>query len=186
MDVQSPEMVTQLLDAVGRGDDEAHGRLWHLIYQELHNMAVGQMAHERAGHTLQPTALVHEAYSRLIGSNGRFECRGHFFSAAARAMRQVLVDYARKKMALKRDGETRNQGEPTVEFDQDPSEVLAVEEALANLEKLDSELAEVVHFRYFAGLSVDETAEILGISSRTVDNRWRSARAWLHRALGSD
>jgi RNA polymerase sigma factor (sigma-70 family) len=256
-------LITRLLAAVGRGDAAARERLWALIYDELRAIARGQLARERAGHTLQPTALVHEAYLRLMGSSadgvvercdggrtdagpqhdtdgavesddgpppdaesgaasslagngtpaagspaGVFANRRHFFSAAARAMRCIRIDDARKRNRQKRGG-GRGSGasvgpwvpasagattpggesgraagteEPAV-FDQDHAEVLAVDEALTRLETEHPRLAEMVTLHYFAGLTLSETAAAMGLSARTVDNHWRYARAWLHREL---
>jgi len=178
--------LTQLLDAVAHGDDNAQNRLWSLVYDELRLMARQQMAGEAPGHVLQPTALVHQAYFRLFGSgNGHFENRRHFFAAAARAMRQILIEDARSRGSLKRGGGVRLR-----ELDDgidvpghDPTELLAVHEALERLEKEDARKGDVVNMRYFTGLTVKETAEALGVSERTVNFEWRFARAWLHREL---
>jgi len=178
--------VTQLLAAVRRGDDHAHERLWSAIYNELRGIARHQMAGEASGQTPQPTALVHEAYLRLIGSElPPFDNRGLFFAAAARIMRQIRVDYARKRNSLKRGGGKRpcRLDEEMAAFDEDPSEVLAINEALVRLEEADPRKAELVTLRYFAGLSLKECATALGIARRTVDKEWRLARAWLHREL---
>jgi len=187
--------VTQLLDAVRTGDPAAADRLWQAVYQELHRMAEAKMAREANLQTLQPTALVHEAYLRLcVGGEGRFENRRHFFAAAARAMHQICVDYARQKGSIKRGGETSKSQKvktPKLEdaaadaavVDRDPTEVLAVDEALQRLADEDAELVEVVRLRYFVGLGLDETAEVLGVSRRTVAYRWRLAKAWLYDAL---
>lgn len=180
--------VTELLDALHRGAPDAQQRLWQAVYHELYQMAQVQMAREPAGRTLQPTALMNEAYIKLFGGlDARFENRRHFFAAAARAMRQIRVDYARRRGSMKRGGANAQKSETSAAgvaaFDEDPAEVMAVDEVLEKLEIHDAELAEVVHLRYFAGLSVDQTAELLAISPRTVDNRWKCARAWLHKAL---
>ena len=151
-------------------------------------MARRQMAVEPPGHALQPTALVHEAYLRLFGDNrADWASRQHFFATASKVMRQIRVDDARKRKRIKRGGgqspvSAEEVGEQPV-FEQDPAEVLAVDEALEKLEKLDSRRAQIVTLRYFAGLSVDETASALDISPRTVDGDWQLARAWLHREL---
>lgn len=177
--------VTQLLVAVGRGDAGAREELWTVIYEELRAMARRQLAAE-AGGTLQPTTLVHEAYLRLTADEDvRWENRRHFFAAAAQAMRRIRIDDARKRKRLKRGGGAKPgplQEAPPV-FDQDPTEVLAVDEALTRLEREAPRKAEVVMLRYFVGLTVDETAEALGLSPKTVDNDWRIARAWLHGEL---
>ncbi len=149
-------------------------------------MAHRQMAAEAAGHTLQPTALVHEAFFRLFG-NGELQwsSRRHFFGAAGKAMRDIRVDDARRRNRLKRGGGERPGAlaEEPPAFDADPSEVLGVHEALGKLEQKDPRKAEVVMLRYFAGLTVDECATALDVSSRTVDKEWRFARTWLHREL---
>lgn len=182
--------MTQLLAAAARGDDSAFEHLWTLIYDELHAIAQRQMADEAPGRTLQPTALVHEAYMRLVGGDGQVQWanRRHFFTAAARAMRHVRIDDARKRKRQKRGG-----GEPAgplpdspAVFDQDPGEMLAIHDALDQLEIQDSRKAEVVMLRYFVGMTVDETAEALGISPRTVDSDWRFARLWLSRELSAE
>ena len=178
--------VTLLLDAVVQGDESAQNRLWSVIYDELHRLAQQQMANEAPGRTLQTTALVHEAYLRLMGGEDvHWSNRRHFFGAAARAMRQIRIDDARRRHRLKRGGGERPrrlQEDPGV-FDQDPADVLAINEALDKLEQRDSRQAEVVMLRYFAGLSIDECASAMGVSPRTVDADWRLARAWLHREL---
>jgi len=184
--------LTQLLAATGSGDPEAQERLWQLVYNELHSMARAQIACERPGRTLQPTALVHEAYLKLMAvGDGNFENRRHFFAAAARAMQQVRVDDARRRSRIKRGGGieadllTPDSAVPAL-FDQDVAEVLALDEALASLQDEHLDLAEVVRLRYFAGLSDEETADAIGVSVRTVGNRWRMARAWLYDRLGGE
>lgn len=157
-----------------------------IVYDELRALAYRQMADEAGPRTLQPTALVHEAYLRLLaGGDGTFENRRHFFFAAARIMRQIRVDDARKRKRLKRGGGDKAGGlkeDPAV-FDDDPAEILAVDEALQRLEAIEPRKAEVVKLRYFAGLSIEECAETLGVSPRSVDNDWYYAKAWLHREL---
>ncbi len=178
--------ITQLLAAAGEGDEAAQRQLWAVIYDELRKLAQSQMAAEAAGHTLQPTALVHEAFFRLFGdAEAEWSSRKHFFGAAAKAMRQIRIDDARRRNRLKRGGGERPgvlADEPPV-FDQDPTEVLAVHDALDRLEGEDSRKAEVVMLRYFAGLTEEEAASALGVSRRTVQIEWRLARAWLHREL---
>ncbi len=181
--------VTQLLAAAGRGEPGAHERLWNAIYEELHTVARRQMALEPPGWTLQPTALIHEAYLRLFGKDAEgWANRQHFFAAAARSMRQIRVDYARKRNSAKRAVGARAQGgnDDRVSFDDDPTEILAIDEALKHLEAERPRLAEVVVLRFFAGLTIDEAAEALEVSPRTVDADWRLAKAWLHRALTPD
>jgi len=178
--------VTQLLDAFRQGDAGAHEQLWSAIYGELRSMAGRQMEGEPSTHTLQPTALVHEAYIKLIGSNGDiFANRKLFFAAAAKIMREICVDYARKRKCLKRGGGERpgRLYEESAIFDEDPTRVLAIDEALDRLKRVDPRKAELVVWRYFAGLKLEESAEALGIAKRTASKEWRLARAWLHREL---
>ena len=182
-------VVTRLLASIQEGEEASKHQLWELVYQELHGMACVQMAREQPGRTLQPTALVHEAFFRLFGSrNAQFQNRPHFFSAAARAMQRIRVDDARRRGRTKRGGNHRLQSldataDQPVVFDQDPVEVLAVEDAMVQLELDQPQLAEVVRLRYFVGLTVEETADALEITSRTVANRWRIARAMLSKSL---
>ncbi len=181
---QSP--LTELLAAVSDGDPAAQGKLWSAIYGELRRVAQQQMAGETPGRTLQPTALVHEAYFRLFGDKKvQWANRRHFFAAAAEAMRRIRVDDARIRNRLKRGGGEQPGAildAPAV-FDQDPIEMLAVDEALDRLGQTDARKAQVVKLRYFAGLTVDECAAVLEVSPRTVDKDWAFARAWLHREL---
>jgi RNA polymerase sigma factor (TIGR02999 family) len=193
VDGQTPAVrkeVTQLLRLAGDGDSQAAAELLPLVYEELRRLARARMANERgagAGHTLQPTALVHEVYLRLIGDEEvRWEGRGHFFGAAARAMRRIVVERARHRNRVKRGG-----GRERVELKEDaalsaepePGEVLALDELLDKLEAFDRRKADVVMLRYYAGLSIEETAAALGISATTVKGEWAFARAWLHREL---
>lgn len=178
--------ITQLLAAANQGDSSAHKKLWSLIYDELHRLAQCQMANEAPGRTLQPTALVHEAYLRLAGGeNVQWANRRHFFAAAAKAMHRIRIDDARKRNRLKRGGSENPaslERAPAV-FDQDPAEVLAIDEALAKLEQRDPRKAEIVMFRYFGGLTVEECAEALGLSPRTIKAEWQFARTWLYQEL---
>ena len=192
------ESLTQLLTASASGDAKAREGLWALVYHELRQMAHAQMAREPAGRTLQPTALVNEVYLKLIGGgNGGFENRRHFFGAAARAMQQFRVDDARRHGRIKRGGgrhDSPNFGADALEaapavsgfFEQNPEEVISLDEAMRGLGEAHPELAEVVRLRYFAGMSEQETAQALGIAVRTVGNRWRLAKAWLFDKLGGD
>lgn len=178
--------VTQLLEAVSAGDVSARERLLELVYQELRQMAAANLAGERPGRGVQATTLVHEAYLRLFaGNNGHFTSRRHFFGAAAQAMRRIIVDDARMRSRLKRGG---GRALATLAFepatlDSDPLEALALEDALVRLEREQPRAAEIVQLRYFAGLTVDQTAELMGIAPRTVDAEWSMARAWLFRVL---
>lgn len=186
MTAPNPEPVTQLLAAAGRGDPRASSRLWTVVYEELRQLARRQLANEGPGCTFEPTTLIHEAFLRLVGDEPiEWVNRRHFFAAAARAMRHIRIDDARRRGRVKRGGDrqARPAGDELASFDNDPMEVLAVDEALKKLEQVAPRQAEVVMLRYFAGLSVDETAQALEVSPRTVDYEWRFARAWLHREL---
>jgi RNA polymerase sigma factor (TIGR02999 family) len=177
--------VTTLLTDARRGDDAATDRLFALVYDELREMARRQLRHEREGHTLNPTALVHEAYLKLVGGAGAFEDRSHFLAVAARAMRQVLIDHARARHAKKRSGSKVRVAfdEERVHGGHDESMLIALDDALTALSDLSPRLARVVEFRYFAGLTENEIASALDLSVRTVQRDWRKARAWLSREL---
>jgi RNA polymerase sigma factor (TIGR02999 family) len=186
MSAPNPETVTQLLVAAGQGDAGADDRLWSLVYDELRRLARRQLANEGQGCTVESTALVHEAFLRLVGSEPvEWSNRRHFFASAARVMRHIRIEDARRRGRVKRGGGQRPdpiRDEPAIP-ENDAIEVLAIDEALKKLEQTAPRQAEVVMLRYFAGLSVDETAQVLGVSARTVDYEWRYARAWLHREL---
>jgi len=174
--------VTQLLNRIEAGDGAAATKLFPLVYDELRRLAKRQLASEKRGQTLQATALVHEAFVRMVGASQQnaFSCRSHFFSAAAQAMRHILVDAARRKLAIKRGGELEREA---IDVDQvhceRPDEILAVHEALDALATIDPQSAEVVKLHYFGGFSLDEIADVLGVSRTTVNRWWRYARAWL-------
>ncbi len=177
--------VTRVLAELGGGDPTALERLLPLVYDELRVIAASQLRREAPGHTLEPTALVHEAFLRLVDQREGFRNRSHFYGVAAQAMRRILVDYARRRRALKRDGGVRITLPENIGTDTDAAEeVLAVDEALGRLEAMDPRLARVVELRFFAGLSVEETAGVLEISAATVKRDWAAARAWLQRELG--
>lgn len=179
--------ITGILAAVGTGDVDAPAKLWRLVYDELREIAQAQMRREAPGRTLQPTALVHEAYMKLFGGDtSAFQNRRHFFAAAARVMRQIRIDDARKRNRTKRGGveSPREMTDEPAVFAQDPSEVLAIHEALKRLEEFDERKAQLVTLRYFAGLTIDECAVALEVSRRTVINEWKMARTWLYRELG--
>jgi RNA polymerase sigma factor (TIGR02999 family) len=182
--------VTELLNAIREGDPDAAGRLMPLIYTELRGLAARLIAGERPGQTLTATALVHEAYLRLVvPSQGQaWEGRGHFFSAAAEAMRRILVENARRKRSLKRGGSLERQELclDEVALPEVSEDILALDEALEKLTATDRQAGELVRLRYFAGLTIKEAAEVLGVSSRTADARWAYARAWLLTELAGD
>ena len=179
--------LTALIHRAIDGDRPAADRAFEMIHHELRRIAQAKLRSERAGHTLTPTALVHEAYLKLVRSPpDRVASREHFYGLAGRAMRQVLVDHAIRRGAAKRGG-----GLPMVSFgkaeavlDCRADDVVRLDQALADLEKLDPDLARVVEYRFFAGLDQDEIASLLGVSASTVARRWRTARAWLRRSLG--
>jgi RNA polymerase sigma factor (TIGR02999 family) len=178
-----PGEITRLLSAARLGERAALDRLFELVYDELHLLARKQLG---SAETVRTTALVHELYLRMARGDGVTpEDRAHFFSTAARAMRQILVDHARRKQAAKRGGGVRPEvlDEARVGTDVRREEILAVDAALARLEELDARLARLVEMRFYAGLSVEEAAEALGVSDRTVKRDWRKARAFLYREL---
>jgi RNA polymerase sigma factor (TIGR02999 family) len=184
-----PHDVTVLLHAIAQGDRKASGELLPLVYDELRRLAATYMSRERAGQTLQATALVHEAYLRLIGTEDPgWDNRGHFFGAAAQAMRRILVDRARRRGRIRHGGENRRVelDERAVAEDGPSIDMLALDEALTRLEALDERKAKVVMLRYFAGLGIEETAQALAVSPATVKNEWAFARAWLQKELAGD
>jgi RNA polymerase sigma factor (TIGR02999 family) len=182
--------VTQILDAVAGGDRQAAAQLLPLVYAELRRLAAAKLAKEAPGHTLQPTALVHEAYLRLVGTadEQRWKSRGHFFGAAAQAMRRILVESVRRKQRIKHGGELERVDleEHDVPVNAPPEELLALDEALARLAAEDADAARIVDLHFFAGLSIDEAAEALGVSRATAYRQWAYARAWLRCQLGGE
>ena len=182
---QSPLQLTALLRAWGNGDQDAGERVFPLVFQELRRQAARYMRRERREHTLQPTALVHEAYLRLAGLDGLdFPSRGHFFALAAKVMRRVLVDHARRRRAAKREGWRVTLSDPDLPAGSAPgTDLLALDEALDELTRLDPDQARIVELRFFAGLSVEETAQIVRVSPRTVKREWQTARVWLQHRL---
>jgi RNA polymerase sigma factor (TIGR02999 family) len=178
--------VTPMLWAAQRGDEAAAAQLLPLVYDELRKLAQDRMARLPPGQSLQPTALVHEVYLRLIGKrNLRLESRRQFFFVAARAMRDILVEQARRKAGPKRGGGRRRVelGEHVAMIEPPPEEVQDLHEALGELEQLDALKARIVELRYFAGMSMKEAAEVLGLSERTLHRHWRFIKAWLKRRL---
>lgn len=185
----APDQITRLL--VEAADDEhAADELLPLVYEQLRELARHRMSDERAGHTLQATALVHEAYLRLVGNHDvQWSGRAHFFAAAAEAMRRILIDYARAHGGPKRSNGRRRRIPLSVVDLAAPdqfAEIVSLDDALSRLEGVSADLAQVVRFRFYAGLSVTETAEAIGATPRTVERRWAAARAWLFRELGYD
>jgi RNA polymerase sigma factor (TIGR02999 family) len=180
--------VTRILGEIAHRPSAAN-ELLPLVYDQLRLIADQRMRQERAGHTLQATALVHEVFVRLVGGNEpEWQSRAHFFRVAAEAMRRVLIDHARRRLADKRGGGVRPQPLSVVDLAQDhsPEQVLAMEEAVQTLEREDPRAAEVVQMRFYAGLSVEETAELLGVSERTVMREWAFARARLFQLLSGE
>jgi len=177
--------VTRLLGEIGRGEKAAMNQLLPLVYDELHRLARSYFRRERGEHTLQPTALVHEAYIKLVDQRAPMESRGHFLAVAATQMRRILLDYARKHRAARRGGAGQKvMLEDTMAIcEQAPVDMIALDEALTRLSALDAEQARLVELRYFGGLSVEQTAEVLGVSPATVKRAWSSARAFLHREM---
>jgi RNA polymerase sigma factor (TIGR02999 family) len=178
--------VTQILDALREGQTQASEKLIPLVYDELRRLAEYQLAREKPGQTLQATALVHEAYLRLVSqSHDRWENRRHFFGAAAQAMRRIIVENARRKRRLVHGGTLQRVDREVAEIAAAvPSEdVLALDEALEEFARKEPQAAELVHLRFFVGLTQEQAAELLGISRRTVNSMWVFARAWLYRAL---
>jgi len=180
--------VTRILEAAQQGDPTAADQLLPLVYDELRRLAAHRMANEAAGQTLQPTALVHEAWLRLVGNeNQRWDGRAHFFAAAAEAMRRILIDRARRKHAARHGGGQQRVDVPDVDLASptDDDQLLAVSEALDKLAAQREVEAQVVKLRYFVGMTNDEAAEVLGISPRTARYYWTHARAWLFREITS-
>jgi RNA polymerase sigma factor (TIGR02999 family) len=186
MSPSGDSQASAVLQAAQAGDRQAAADLLPLVYDELRKLAAHKLAQETPGQTLQPTALVHEAYLRVAGdSQVTWEGRRHFFFAAARAMREILVEQARRKAGPKRGGRPRQELDDACAMLKPPSaDVLAVHEALDELEASEPLEAQIVLLRYFTGLTMDETAEVLGIPARTLDRQWRYIRAWLMKRLG--
>ena len=182
----SPQSVTQLLQAWGNGERQALDQLIPLVYGELHRLAHRYMGRERNAHTLQPTALVHEAYERLIDlQDVSWQNRAHFFAVSAQLMRRILVDYARSRRYSKRGGEWRQipLNEAVAVFRDRRTDIVALDDALRALADIDSRKSRVVEMRFFGGLTIKEVAEVLNVSQETVLRDWRLARVWLLREL---
>jgi RNA polymerase sigma factor (TIGR02999 family) len=193
MSTPPPQLVTELLRAWSAGQAAALDELLPLVYGELHRMAARAMARQPEGHTLQPTALVNEAYLRLVGADGapsgtEWQCRAHFFGVAAKAMRSVLVDHARARRAVKRGGRaapplTLTDASSPVGAPERELDLIALDEALGRLGRMDERKARLVELRYFTGLELQEAAAMIGISPATAKREWSAARAWLRREL---
>lgn len=189
MSTPPPQDVTQLLSAMAAGDARASNELLPLVYEELRRLARSQMARESAGQTLQPTALVHEAYLRLVrsgdGQDSRWEGRGHFFASAALAMRRILVERARSHGRIKRGGDRARQplhdGIAAVESDE--IDLIALDEALKRLEVHNPRALQIVMLRYFAGLDIEAAAAAMNLGPTTIKAEWNYAKAWLHREM---
>jgi RNA polymerase sigma factor (TIGR02999 family) len=189
MPAEERQSVTRVLRAAAEGDAAAAQDLLPLVYDELRTLARARLRQMPPGQTLQPTALVHEAYLRLVGrEEAGWEGRGHFFAAAACAMRDILVEQARRKKALKRGGDRQRVDPEHVEpvFELPSDDILAVDEAVRRLEQDDPRKGQIVNLRFFARLTTAETAAALGVSVGTVEREWRYIRAWLQRELASD
>ncbi len=182
--------VTRILNAIEQGEPQAAEHLLPLVYDELRRLARYKMADEKPGQTLDGTALVHEAYLRLVGSerDRKWEGQRHFFAAAAEAMRRILIDNARRKGRLKRGGELRrvHLDDRQIVVSADPDELLAVDEAIIALAEVDHQAAELVKLHYFTGVTIEEAAKLLDIPVRTAYRDWSYARAWLYRFLNGD
>ncbi len=185
--MQSREGITQLLIDWGKGDQAALEKLMPLVYSELRRLATAYLRRERAGHTLQPTALVNEAYLKLVDQrNAKWQNRVHFFGIAAQLMRRILVDHVRQHQAVKRGGSGQQRVSITSAetiVKQPEVDLLALNEALDELGKMDAQQGRIVELKFFGGLSIDEIAEVLGIGHATVERDWKMARAWLRRQL---
>jgi RNA polymerase sigma factor (TIGR02999 family) len=182
--------ITHALDALDRGEPGASDKLLEIVYGELRQLAAINLARERCGHTLVPTALVHEAYLRLLGTpqSPSWKTRGHFFAAAAEAMRRILVDHARRKRSKKRGGDWRRSDMPLDGLPDEAADdrLLALDEGLIQLEKQDPDVAQLVKLRYFSGLTIEDAASALGVSPRTAVSWWTYARTYLAAAVATE
>jgi RNA polymerase sigma factor (TIGR02999 family) len=187
VDVLPMSDVIRIMSAIDAGEPRAAEQLLPLVYDELRTLAAQKMAREKPGQTLDATALVHEAWLRLVGSqdNRQWDSRGHFFAAAAEAMRRILVDSARRRQSVKRGGKRLRESldEAVLAAPETPADLIALDEALSRLEAIDPRAAELVKLRFFAGLTIPQVADALGVSPRTADDVWAYARAWLFREL---
>ena len=186
---ETPQNVTQLLIGWSNGDKEALDKLLPLVYNELHRQAAAYLRRERVGHTLQTTALIHEAYVRLVDQkNVHWQNRAHFFGIAAQLMRRILVDHARTKKRVKRGGSNIrvSLSDVTIKTEAQDLDIVALDEALERLAQVDEQQSRIVELRFFSGLTVEDTAEVLGISAATVKRDWSMAKAWLHREISGN
>ena len=184
---ENPQQITQLLNQWSNGNQKVLDDLMPLVYKELRRQAAGYLRRERVNHTLQPTALINEAYLKLIDQRDvNWQNRAHFFAIAAQAMRRILVDYARERHREKRGGAAENlplDEALTIVSQEKSVDLVALDEALNNLAQFDERQAKVVELRYFSGLSIDETSEVLGVSNVTIRRDWNMAKAWLHQEI---
>ncbi|MFZ0061426.1 MAG: ECF-type sigma factor [Pyrinomonadaceae bacterium] len=185
MTIPASQNVTEMLIAWGHGDEAARDALIPLVYEQLRRIARHHLRGERAGHTLQTSELINEAYLKLVEQSVSWQSRAHFFGIAARLMRQVLVDYARSRQRLKRGGDQQQISLTAVEgAPGEAADLLALNAALETLAEVDLQKSRIVELRFFGGLTIEETAQVMGISTPTVERGWRSARAWLQTELG--
>lgn len=188
MAAHATEEISQLLIAWGKGDEQALEKLTPLVYRELHKLAARYMRRENPGHTLQTSALVNEAYLKLVDQKRvHWQNRAHFFGVAAQLMRRILVDHARTHARAKRGGDASvvSLDEVAVVSQERAAELLALDEALTGLAEIDPNKSRIVEMKFFGGLSTEEAAEVLGVSSRTIEREWRKAKAWLYRAVST-
>jgi RNA polymerase sigma-70 factor, ECF subfamily len=185
MDAASTSEITQLLVAWGNGDSDALDKLIPIVYQELHRLAGHYMRKENAGHTLQTTALVNEAYCRLIDQKVKIQNRSQFFGIAANLMRRILLDHARAHSRIKRRGNAQvvSLDEAAVVSDSKAAELIAIDEALTRLNEIDPTKSRIVEMKFFGGLNTEEIAEVEKVSSRTIEREWRKAKVWLYREI---
>jgi RNA polymerase sigma factor (TIGR02999 family) len=186
MEKSDPQEITKLLEAINHGKQDAWQSLFSIVYAELRRMARAKMARESPGHTLQPTALVHEAYIRLMTDEEfHWKNRAHFFSTAAEAMRRILIEHARKKRSQKRQGNRQKIDLEETMVLQEPrlDELMILDTALTRLEAQDRQMSDILKLRFFVGMTVQETANALGSSPRTIDRQWAAARTWLYREM---
>ena len=187
MTLSPTQNVTEMLVAWGDGDEAARDALIPVVYEHLRRIARHHLRNERVGHTLQTSALINEAYLKLIDQSISWQNRNHFFGIAARLMRQILVDHARARLRLKRGGDQYQVSLTAAEHESEPTrDLLALNEALETLAKVDPLRSQIVELRFFGGLTIEEAAQVMRVSTPTVERGWRAARAWLQTELGED